>query len=429
MASSPNPSEFQAEDATDAIVDGDQTLRAGTARAALAHRDFRVVFYGTFASNIGTWMQNVLLGAWAQHVWHDTVFVGALYFAQLGPLLFLSPVGGMLADQLDRRRFIIVMQIEQLLGSIVLAVLVAVPNPSREAVFLCVLAIGVGNALGAPALGAIQPTLVPRADLPGAVSLQSVQMNLSRVIGPAIGAPLYAFVGAAAVFGMNAATYLFAIVALWIARYPARTGGPPGGTLLARLASGARIAWNDRLIRRILVVLVCFSFFCLTFVGLMPSIAEDNLAMATDGAAYGVLYALFGLGAAVGAITVGSVLASRPRTPVVRFGLLAFAALLAGFSLVRSPSVAFVVVMFVGFAYFLVLTTLSTVLQEYLDDAVRGRIVALWIMGFGGTVPVGVFAAGPLAEATSLTVVLLIGAGAAVLLAGYSNLRAVGAPS
>src|SRR5882672_1536192 len=88
----------RAEDATDALVDGDRPLAAGTAIAALRHRDFRIVWGGTFASNIGTWMQNVLLGAFGYTLTHSATYVGILFFAQLGPLLILSNVGGVLAD-------------------------------------------------------------------------------------------------------------------------------------------------------------------------------------------------------------------------------------------------------------------------------------------------------------------------------------------
>jgi MFS family permease len=429
MSDAPAQHHLVAEDATEAMVDGDQAIRPGTARAAMRHRDFAIVWYGTFASNIGTWMQNVLLGAYAEHVWHDTVFVGALYFAQLGPLLFLSTFGGVLADAVNRRRFLIVMQLEQLVGSIVLAVLVALPHPSRSGVFVCVLLIGCGNALGAPALGAIQPNLVPREDLAGAVSLQSVQMNLSRVIGPALGAPLFAIFGAATVFGINAATYLFAIIAIGIAHYPDRTANPPKETGLAKLLSGVRIAWNDRLIRRILATLVVFSLCSLTFVGLMPAIAAHSFHIDTEGASYGFLYALFGVGATVGAISVGSIFTGYRRTPMLRVGLVGFAVSLAAFAAARSIAIAYATVTIVGFMYFVVLTTLSTVLQEHLADEVRGRILALWIMGFGGMVPIGVYAAGPIADATSLTAVLVVGAVIALLLAGYANLRAAGSPS
>ena len=178
------PAEPAPEDATDALVDGDRVLARGTAQAALAHRDFRIVWGGTFASNIGTWMQNVLLGAYGYHITHSATYVGLLFFAQLGPLLVLSNVGGVLADVLDRRMLLLFTQVQQLVFSIVLALVVTADHPSRVVLFACVLVIGIGNALGAPALSAILPTLVPKPDLPGAVSLQSVQMNLSRVIGP-----------------------------------------------------------------------------------------------------------------------------------------------------------------------------------------------------------------------------------------------------
>src|SRR5256885_11958091 len=205
------PHEPDTEEVTEAIIEGGLGFRRGTAQAAARNRDFRIFWGGTFASNIGTWMQNVLLGAFGYELTGSAVFVGILFFAQLGPLLFMSTVGGVLADVVDRRKLLIITQIEQLVLSIVLAVLAASGDPSRVALVACVFAIGVGNSLSAPAIAAILPTLVPRADLPGAVSLQSVQMNLSRVIGPAIGAVIYSRTRAPPVFAINAGTYLFAV--------------------------------------------------------------------------------------------------------------------------------------------------------------------------------------------------------------------------
>jgi MFS family permease len=416
------------EDVADAFIDGDRPLVRGTVQAALRHRDFRIVWAGTFASNIGTWMQNVLLGAYGFTLTHSATYVAILFFAQLGPLLVLSPVGGALADVVDRRRLLLACQIPQLVFSLVLALLVTSSHPDEVLLVLCVLVIGIANALGAPALSSILPTLVPKPDLPGAVSLQSVQMNLSRVIGPAIGAAIYAGTGAAPVFVLNALTYLFAIVALLAIQYPppVTAGGPRG--LLSRLGDGFRVARADPLVRRLLITLVLLSFFCLAFVGMMPVIAADNLDVAPKSVEYGIFYAVFGLGAAFGAISVGTFFARVAKARLVRPALLAFAALLAGLALVRSPAAGFVVAPVLGYAYFVVITSLSTVLQEHVEDAVRGRVLALWIMGFGGTVPIGVLVAGPLAQATSITLVLLIGAVFAVGLAFYADLRAVGAP-
>ncbi len=416
-----------AEEATDALVDGDRPLTTGTAVAALRHRDFRVVWAGTFASNIGTWMQNVLLGAFAYKLTHDASYVGLVYFAQLGPLLFLAPLGGILADILDRRKLLIWMQLEQVVFSVVLAVLAVAPHPNKWAIFACVLLIGIGNALSGPAISALLPTLVPREDLSGAVSLQSVQMNLSRVIGPAIGAPLYAVFGIGTVFGLNALTYVFAIASLLVAKYPARVVRSAAETGLSRFLSGFKIAAADPLIRRILVTMTVFSFFSLTFVGLMPEIADANFGIGPKSIVYGFLYATFGLGAALGAVSVGSYLAHHSKAMIARRSLVAFAVVLATFALVRSEALAFPVAFVLGFFYFMVITALSISLQQHLDDAIRGRIMALWIMAFGGVVPLGVLAGGALVGVTSITVVMLVGAVVAAGLAWYCDLVAVGA--
>ena len=125
---------------------------------------------------------------------------------------------------------------------------------------------------------------------------------------------------------------------------------------------------------------------------------------------------------------MGTVFAGVAKARLIRPALLAFSGLLAAFGLVRTPSLAFLLAPTLGYAYFVVITSLSTVLQEHVDYAVRGRVMALWIMGFGGTVPVGVLLAGPVAAATSITTVLLAGAAVAVGLAWYADLVRVGAP-
>jgi MFS family permease len=202
---------------------GELEVRPGTARSALRSRDFRVLWIATLSSNVGTWMQNVALGAFAYQLSHSAGFVALIGFAQLGPLLLLATVGGMLADAVDRRRLLMTTNLVQLVFSAVLAAVAAVPHPSRALLLLVVLAIGVANALTGPPLASILPTLVPRADLPGAIALQSVQMNLSRVVGPAIGGVLLPSIHASGVFGINAATYLFAVAGAYAIRPVART--------------------------------------------------------------------------------------------------------------------------------------------------------------------------------------------------------------
>jgi MFS family permease len=412
------------EEVEDALVDGDVALRRGTAQSAFRHRNFRICYLGTFSSNIGTWMQNVLLGAYAYDLTHSSAFVGVLFFAQLGPLLFLSPVGGLLADVVDRRRLLVSLQVTQGVLSLGLALLVAAnDHPSKFALAGLVFAIGIANALSAPGLSAILPTLVPREDLPGAVALMSVQMNLSRVIGPAIGAAIYAGLGAAPVFAINAGTYLFAVAGLVLAKYARRVGAVVEERGFARLASGFRIARADPLVRMLLLMLFTFSFFSLTFVGLMPVLADKNLHIPPKSEAYGLLYAAFGLGAALGAVSVGTVFAHYPKVRLLRPGFIAFALLLATFALLRADWPAYPVALLLGYAYFVVITSMSTVLQSYVTDAIRGRVMALWIMGFGGTVPLGVLLGGWLADRVSITTVFVAGAVWALTLALWSEPR------
>jgi MFS family permease len=427
----PELDELAREEFEDALVDGDVPFQRGTAQAALRHGNFRIVYFGVFASNIGTWMQNVVLGAYALKLTGSSAYVGLVFFAQLGPLLFLSTLGGLLADIVDRRRFLVGAQLAQLVFSFGLAGIALSTNPSHTLIVVAVFAVGIANALGAPGLNAILPTLVPREDLPGAVALASVQMNLSRVIGPIIGAGIYYALSAAPVFAINALTYLFAVIGLLWAKYPRRTNARVAERGFARLLSGVRIARRDPLISHILITLFSFSFFSLAFVGLMPVIAEKSFAIGPKSWQYGVLYACFGLGAALGAVSVGTVFARVSKVKLLRPAFLAFAAVLSVFALLRTSALAYPVALLLGYAYFVAITALSTLIQSHLVDEERGRVMALWIMGFGGTVPVGVLVAGWIGHTVSITVVILAGAVWAVVLAAWSNadsLRLKGAP-
>lgn len=416
--------EISLEELEDSLLDGDRPLRGGTARAALGRRTFRVVFLGAFASNVGSWMQNVILGAYAYTISHSSVFVGIVVFAQMGPQLLLSMIGGVVADLVDRRRLLIVVSLEQLVFSVALALVCSGANPSKVLIVAFVAAIGVGQATYAPAYSAVLPGLVGRENLAGAISLNSAQMNASRVIGPVIGAVAYDAVGPAWVFGLNAATYLFVIGALCSVRLPELERTEQRESTLAHLRAGLRAARSDRVVARSLVTVATFSLVCLPFIGLMPVVAARELGLAPKSVGYGVLYACFGIGALIGALSIGTWLSRVPPHLVVRVGLVGFAASLAGFALVGSEAVAFAVVAVVGAFYFAMLTALSTAMQERLADEMRGRVMALWIMGFGGTVAVGNLLAGPVVQLVGVRSLLLGGAVVALGLAGYADVRA-----
>jgi MFS family permease len=411
------------EEIEDAVVDGDSPISTGTAMSALRHRTFRIVYFGAFASNIGTWMQNVVLGAYAYDISHSSTFVGVIIFAQLGPALLLAAVGGLLADKLDRKKFLIILSIEQLVFSLGVAWVVRTPSPSHELLVVMVFLVGVGSAMFGPAYAAILPALVGRTDLPGAISLNSAQMNASRVIGPVIGSVAYHFVGPAWVFAGNAATYLFVIGSLMVVTLPLLPTATQHASRWRELTAGVSFARADLVVGRCLITVFLFSLLALAFIGQMPVVASHSLGIDPKTASYGLLYACFGTGALLGAISIGTVFTRTSKPTIVRVCLLGYSFALAGFALLREAVPAYFVVALVGAFYFAFITALNTTLQARLDDGVRGRVMALWIMGFGGTVALGNLLAGPVVSAVGITSVLLFGAVVALLLFWYADVR------
>ncbi|HEY1653205.1 MAG TPA: MFS transporter [Acidimicrobiales bacterium] len=421
--------EVTLEEIEDAVVDGDSPIpaRSGTARAALSHRTFRIVFLGAFASNIGTWMQNVVLGAYAYDLTHSATFVGVIIFAQLGPTLVLPMVGGLLADKIDRRRFLILLSIEQLVFSLGVAWVVVSPHPSKVLLVVMVLLVGCGSAMFGPAYSAILPGLVGKVDMPGAISLNSAQMNASRVVGPVIGGVLYSLIGPGWIFVGNAATYLFVVAALLIVTLPAVPQSPAEASRWRQLTAGVRVAREDRVVGRCLITVFVFSLLALAFIGQMPVVAAHNLGInLSKSPDYGILYASFGTGALVGAISIGTVFARTSKPMLVRVCLVGYSVALFGFALERAPVPAYFNVAVTGAFYFAFITALNTTLQSRLAEHVRGRVMALWMMGFGGTVGVGNLLIGPVVASIGITDVLLFGAVVALALAWYADVRPPG---
>ncbi len=393
----------------------------GSARAALAYPRFRRMWAASFSSNIGTWMQNVVLPLYVLDRTGKASMVGIMVFAQLGPMLFLSIPAGVIADRFDRRRWLIAMQGVQLVFSAMLAPLAAADAPIWS-IFLVALGVGIGNALNAPAWSAMLPTLVSRADLPGSVSLNSTMINGSRVVGPIVVAVLRsAGVSIAQIFLINAVTYLFVIVAL--VRTPIRqTKPPPREPGERQFTSGLRIARANPAVWRLLVSLFTFSLLSLPYVGLFAAVARKNFGIEKGSTTYEWLYATWGLGAAMGGLAIGTIFVHRDKRTLIRIGFVAFAVFLAAFAMVREPVGAFIFGALLGFAYFGTTTSMNTILQSRVADHERGRVMSLWFMAFGGTVPLGNLVFAPVMDAIGARWVLVGGAVWALALAWYCDL-------
>jgi len=396
-------------------------FRPGTARAAFAYRDYRLVWSGMLLSNIGTWMQNLALPAYIDHRTGSAKIVSLLVFAQLGPLLLLAIPGGIIAARFNLQRFLVFMQWAQLVLSLVLAAIVSVDGPIW-ALFITQTSIGVANALNAPAFQASVPMLVDRRDLAGAISLNSTQLNGSRVVGPAIAALLaLRGVTTAQIFVINAATYLFLIVALVFVRIPDIRSAPTE-TGWRRALAGVRIARSRQVISRLLLSMTAFSLFSLVYVALFASVARLNFGISPVGSTYRWLYAVWGLGALSGALATGTFLAHQHRPRIIRVGFVGFAISLAVFTMMRSVGPAFPIGFVLGIFYFMTANAMVTVFQQNLRDNERVTVMPLWFMSFGGTITIGGLLAGPIIDAIGARWVMMFGAVFALFLAWWCDL-------
>lgn len=392
----------------------------GSARAAFSYRSYRIIWTGLFLSSIGTWMQNLALPAYIDHRTGSAQIVGILIFAQLGPLLLLAIPGSIIADRVNRRVFLLSMQWLQLVFSLVLAFIVAADGPIWS-IFLAQLVIGTGNALNAPAFQASIPLLVDRRDLAGAISMNSIQLNGSRVLGPTLAAVLTLWgVSTAGLFVINSITYLFLIIAIAMVTIP-DVRGHHAEKGWRQFLTGIRISRERTVLSRLLVGMATFSLFSLVLVALFPSVTRLNFGVDSESSTFKAIYAVWGLGAFTGAVLTGTLLTRFHRPRLIRWGFVGFGLSLAAFAVLRSPGPAFPVGFVLGTFYFMLATAMVTVFQENLRDTERVRVMPLWFMAFGGTVTIGGLVAGPIIDAVGARWVLLVGAAYALFLARWCD--------
>ena len=398
--------------------------RPGSVRSALRSRDFRVIFICSFSSQIGTWMQNVVLPAYIYHRTDSAAMVAYLVFAQLGPQLILSIPAGVMADKYDRRKWLFAMQYIQITCSLGLAPLAA-SNAPIWMLFVMQLGVGIGNSLNAPAWSALLPSLVPREDLPGAISLNSTVINGSRVIGPIIVALLSSVgVTTAEFFVINAATYLFVVFALaQITIPPAVRHNMEEGW--RQFTSGIRIVRARPALVRLLLTMCSFSLLSLSYVGLFPAVARNNFHIDESTSLYRWLYATWAFGAFAGGLSLGTFFVAYDKRKLVQAGFGMFAVGMVGFALSGSAVPAFITGAILGFAYFFTTTSMNTILQSRLEQSVRGRVMSLWFLAFGGTIPIGNMIFGPIIDRYGVKTMLFIGAAWSLVLMWWCNLRTV----
>ncbi len=368
--------------------------------APLRHRNFALVWTAALVSNLGTWMQTVALGALITELTGQARWAGIVAAAGFLPLGLLGPVGGALADRLDRRRFLLSTISLQAVFAVALAVLVATDHASPWPLTVLVFfGDGIGG-IGFPAYQALMPDLVPPEDLAGAVSLSAAQWNLGRVLGPAAAGLAIGWGGYSLAFILNAASFgvmAVALLALQL-REHVRASGP--------LAIGQRMraGWNAAIAepgcRLAIQSIAVVSILPAPFIALIPAVARK--VHGGDETLISALVTAQGVGAVAAAFSQTSLAARFGRPNVLIGSALGVGPALVAYGIAPSPAAAVIALALVGFFYLAVFAGLNTVVQLRAAPEFRARVLSIYMVTLGILYPLAAIAQGALADRIGL---------------------------
>jgi MFS family permease len=387
----------------------------GSSLTPFRHPAFTVLWVATVVSNIGTWMQNAAAGWLMTSLDPDPFVVSLVQVATSLPLFLFALPAGALADIVDRRRLLVVIQV-------VLALLVAAfgflvwfgrvtPNLLLVFTFLAAAAA----ALITPAWQAVVPQLVPRQHLQPAVALNSVGLNVSRAVGPALAGIMIAAWGMAAPFWVNALTTMGVIAGLiwWRPQDDGVSHHLPPERFHRAIGAGLRYARHNPHLRATLIRAAGFFMFASAYWALLPLVARNRVAGGPE--LYGLLLGAIGAGAVAAAFTLPWLKRHLGADRVVATGTLGTAVALLLFALARQPATALVASLIAGVSWIAILATINVSAQVALPGWVRGRGLSIFGTVMFGSLTLGSAVWGKIAALTDLPTAHLVAALGAVL--------------
>ena len=372
---------------------------------ALAHRNYRLFFFGQGVSLIGTWMQQVAM-AWLVYRLSDSpaltpFLLGLVGFAGQIPSFVVSPLAGVFTDRWNRHHTLLVTQTLSMIHALLMTVLVLAGLITVWQIVVLAVVLGVINAVDMPTRQAFLIDMIDdRADLGNAIALNSSMFNGARLIGPALAGFLIALLGertgAWTCFLLNAISYAAVLAALMAMRVTPRTTAAASGRILHGLQEGFAYAFGFLPIRAILGTLALMSLAGVPLMVLMPVLAGDILQGGPD--TLGLLTAASGLGALAGAIFLASrkSVLGLGRLIALMMGLLGLATV--GVSCSSVLWVSLILLATTGFAMIVTMAAGNTILQTIVEEDKRGRVMSLYTMAFMGVAPLGSLLAGGLAS-------------------------------
>ena len=376
--------------------------------AALKHRNFRLFFFGQLVSLIGSWMQNTAQGWLVYQLTGSKVLLGTVAAVGSLPMLLLSVWGGSVADRHSKRTVVLFTQAGMMVLAFLFAGLVWSGQIRPWRILVLAALGGVAMAFDMPARQAFMVEMTSREDLMNAVSLNSSIVNGARVVGPAVAGFLMAQVGLTWCFFLNGLSFIAVLAGLWLMRLPKFVPPAKPASTGRHMLEGFAYVAGHRRVRILLVLFAVVGVFGWSYSVLLPAYATDILHVGEGG--YSALLSANGLGALLGALTVATFgNRIRPRVMILG-GLWVFAAMLLLLAWVRWFPLALVCLLVGGWGMLLYFATTNTLMQTIVSDAMRGRVMGIWALVFGGMMPVGGLESGFLSHAVGIPWTVAVGA-------------------
>lgn len=381
--------------------------------APLRYHVFKMLWIASVISNIGTWMHEVGAAWLMTSLSTKPLWVALIQTTtSLSIFLFALP-GGIIADIIDKRRYLIVLQTSMMLIAGTLACLTFLGKMTPELLLFLTFFLGTGAALSVPTWQAVVPELVPEKMLFTAITLNGVGINVARAIGPAIAGAIIAAAGPAAVFAINTASFLGIIIALvYWQRKPLETT-LPAERFFGAMRAGIRYVSGSPVIQNVLIRASSFFLFASATWALLPLVARIGLHQGPTG--YGILFALLGIGAVFAAFFLPKIRQYCNVDQLVLLGSLIFASTIFILAISKNFYLACVGMLGAGIAWMMVLAALNTTAQQASSSWIRARVLSAYFMVFFGNMAIGSIVWGAIANYFGLSISLLIASGGLVI--------------
>jgi MFS family permease len=385
-----------------------KSLVAGLARGfrALEVRNYRLYWFGQLISQSGSWMQRTAQDWLVLQLTHSPFALGLVTALQFLPIMLLSLVGGVISDRMSKHKLILITQTAALIQTVIFAVLVTTNLIQLWHIYVLAAAQGVINAIDNPARQTFAVELVGREHLVNAVALNSMTFNGARIVGPALAGLMIAKIGTASTLWLNAVSFVAVIVGLLMMdpgaffSAPAPTTGPAG----RRLLEGLAYVWRTPSVMLIMIIVAAIGTFGYNFSVVIPLLA--GFVLHTDATGFGGLSAFLGAGSLIGAI--GTAYARQITLRRLVIASACFSLLLGAVALSTSYLLSAVLLIAIGFAGIIFSTSANTLLQLTVPDALRGRVMGLYMLLFAGSTPIGGLLIGSLSNVIGVAETLLL---------------------